>query len=158
MKQTPLKRKTPLRAKKHWNKRSRLRKKSNSPVALLKAELMKIAKKIAKARSGDKCCTCPAIDLQGRNWHGGHFIRDSVGGVLLRYLLENIHSQCFRCNMTLGGNEAEYYQFMVRKYGQEFVDELFRIKNQESEKWSEVDYRNRIKLYKQIAEQEEIEL
>lgn len=153
MKRTALKRKTPLKAKSYWKtKRKGLRKKSKTPQAKLKEELMAVAKRIVKKRDGKVCCTCGATELEGKNRHAGHFIRDSVGGVELRYHLKNIHVQCFRCNIILGGNEAEYYRFMIGRYGQEEVDEIFKIKN-ETHKWTEVDYRNKIKHYQQLEKE-----
>jgi len=149
---------TPLKAKTGLKTKTKLKKKSITEAAKLKRELMMITKKIIKARDGNVCVTCGAVDLVGRNWHAGHFIRDSTGGVELRYHLDNLHSQCFRCNMILDGNEAEYYIYMVGRYGQEFVDELFRVKNQDTSRWTEVNYRNQIKAYRLIAENEGIQL
>ena len=133
-------------------KRTRLNKKSKTPEARLKSELMDLVKKHIKKRDGNICFSCGITGLMGSNWHAGHFIRDSVGGVALRYNLTNIHSQCARCNIFLSGNEGEYYIKMVDKYGQEFVDELFRIKHQEQAKWSKQDYQDKINYYKELNE------
>jgi len=117
-------------------------------MAIIKEKLMKIAKEYIKLRDGNACWTCEAKGLKGSNFHGGHFIPDASGGIALRYHEDNIHPQCFRCNMHLGGNGAEYYRKMVKEYGQEFVDELFRIKNQVIEKWSKQDHLDMIEYYK----------
>lgn len=130
-------------------KRTRVKRKSTTPVAKVKAELMALAKTYIKLRDGNTCWTCGAGGLQGINFHGGHFIADSIGGVILRYDEDNIHPQCMRCNHFLSGNQAEYYIKMVKEYGQEFVDEMFRKKHQDTTKWGMQDYRDKIDYYKE---------
>jgi hypothetical protein len=34
------------------------------------------------------------------------------------------HHNCYNCNHTLKGNWDRYYDFMLRKYGQETIDDL----------------------------------
>jgi len=58
----------------------------------------------------------------------GHFIASAQGNAT-RYLEDNVHGQCYRCNINLGGNGAEYYPFMVEQYGLERVNELRRLSN-----------------------------
>ena len=53
----------------------------------------------------------------------GHWIPKAQGSAI--YFEEtNIHPQCYRCNINLGGNGPEYYTFMLRTYGQEELDRL----------------------------------
>lgn len=69
-----------------------------------------------------KCATC---DLR-RHWkkmQAGHFIPQAQGNAT-RFIEENVHAQCFRCNNNLGGNAPEYYPYMVSRYGERFVTEL----------------------------------
>lgn len=139
--------------KKPIKRKTAIRRKSVTPEAKLKARLMALAKKYIKLRDKPDCWTCPAKNLSGHNLQGGHFIRDSVGGVVLRYHEDNIHPQCARCNLFLDGNEAEYYITMVKVYGQEFVDGLFKLKHSPPVKWSKQDYLDKIEYYeKKIAE------
>ena len=63
---------------------------------------------------------------------GGHFIATTSSAV--RFDERNINFQCHRCNRFLHGNAANYYVGMVRKYGQEVVDELM-ARQHESKKW-----------------------
>lgn len=130
-------------------RRTRIKKKSTTPLAQIKSELMELTKKFIKLRDGPTCWTCGEKGLVGKNFHGGHFIPDSTGGVILRYDEFNIHPQCLRCNHFLSGNQAEYYIRMVKEYGQEFVDEMFRKKHQDTTKWGMQDYRDKIEYYKE---------
>ena len=50
-------------------------------------------------------------------------------GATLKYDMRNLRWQCYYCNINLGGNGAVFYKNLVEKEGQEYVDELFRIKN-----------------------------
>jgi len=141
--------------KRSWIKRSTKKKtkKEKTPLQLAKEKLMSLAKKYIKLRDGPTCWTCGKTGLKGWDLQGGHFIRDSVGGVLLRYDEHNIHPQCYRCNMHLGGNEGEYTIKMVKEYGKKFVDQMFVTKNQAKVKWSLHNYEEKIEYYeKKIAE------
>ena len=48
--------------------------------------------------------------------------------LLLRYNLDNLRLQCYYENINLGGNGSEFYRRMVLENGQEFVDNLFKLK------------------------------
>lgn len=99
MRRTPIKRKTPL-------KRSgkRLAKSRKDTIGKLKKKLWSLCREIIISRNGSDCYTCPARDLVGSNRHLGHFISSSVCSVSLRYDLENLRPQCYRCNIHLSGN------------------------------------------------------
>lgn len=86
--------------------------------------------KWVKKRDDYTCFTCHA-QVEGKNAHAGHFIPKSICGLGLYFDTLNVHCQCYRCNINLGGNGAVYYVNMVKKYGQEVVDDLMRRKDQE---------------------------
>jgi hypothetical protein len=76
------------------------------------------------------CRTCGKLlsRLESQS-HAGHFIRKGHGGSSGVYYDErNVHAQCHKCNVWEEGNHIEYTPFMIKKYGQEVVDEL-RIKH-----------------------------
>jgi len=72
-----------------------------------------------------ECVTCGLV-RPWRELQAGHFI-PRAQGLATYFDLRNIHTQCYRCNINLGGNGAEYYPYMLKKYGQETVDELRRL-------------------------------
>lgn len=109
-------------------KRTKLKKKSVTPVAKLKAKLWELCKQIIRKRDGNSCLICGKGELESANWHSGHFIPSAACGAYLRYDLRNIHSSCYHCNINLGGNGALFYKRLVDIYGQEFVDQIFRDK------------------------------
>ena len=113
----------------------------------LKNKLWKIVSEYIRRRDADEngyvdCCTC------GKTYHwtkiqAGHFIAAAQGNAT-RWDERNIHSQCMRCNLNLGGNGAEYYPFMVNKYGEDFVNEL---RSRPMVKLSDSDYLKLIEEY-----------
>ncbi len=139
MKRTPLKRKTPLRAK---NKRklssiakrtktsprgnfdaikgiskpdsATKKRKKKSPLKKLKETLWKLCREIQIKRHGRTCYTCGAKNLQGSNCHLGHFIPSSVCSTELRYDLFNLRPQCYHCNINLSGNWIEYEKHLTK--------------------------------------------
>ena len=128
-----------------------MERKKRSEISLIQDKIWELCKKIVRFRDGSKCYTCDATGLSGTNWHTGHLIPDSVSGAYLRYDLRNLRSQCYRCNINLGGNGAEFYRRVVIQMGQEWVDTLF-VDKQCSIKAID-HYRMVYEVYKRIAEQ-----
>ena len=115
-------------------KKTKLGRKGKSPIAKLQQELWQECRRVAltlyKPQDGIyRCFTCDNA-IEGSNRQLGHFIPKSVSGALLKYDLKNLRWQCFRCNINLSGNGSEFYRRLVEKEGQEYVDELFKLKGQ----------------------------
>lgn len=130
-------------------KRTPLRKKSKSNIKRLQDKLWEHCKKLVRERDGNICIICNKQNLEGSGWHTGHFIPSSTCGAYLRYDLRNLHSCCYNCNINLGGNGALFYRKLVDIYGQVFVDNVFRDKNNII-KADEIFYENKIKEYEEM--------
>src|SRR4026208_612319 len=68
------------------------------------------------------CITCGVYT----ELEAGHFIPRQHAAT--RWLENNVHGQCPRCNRWLHGDQASYYEALVKKYGQDVVSELMRLK------------------------------
>ena len=75
-----------------------------------------------------QCCTCNKLMSRfAKGSHAGHFRSKGKGGGSGVYFDErNVHAQCHDCNKWEQGNALEYHEFMVRKYGQEVIDDIRR--------------------------------
>lgn len=93
-------------------------------VGKLKIKLWAITRLIIIKQHGDTCYTCGANDLRGSNRHVGHFISSSVCSAELRYSLDNLRIQCYRCNIHLSGNWLAYERHLIADSVD--VDELKR--------------------------------
>lgn len=122
-------------------KRSKLRKQSKTKVSTLKRKLWKVFSEYIRLRDNYTCFTCGRKG-EGSGIHAGHFLPKSISGIALYFNEDNVHAQCYNCNINLGGNQ---YVYGV-KLGKEKVDELYTIKNQIN-KWTEQDYLQRIEYY-----------
>ena len=110
-------------------KKTRLKRKSKTPLAKAKLKLWEICKQLVRKRDGSICVICGKENLTGSNWHTGHLIPSASCGGYLRYDLRNLHSNCYHCNVNLGGNGAEYYRVVKDYYGEDFVERIFKDKN-----------------------------
>lgn len=80
----------------------------------------------------------------------GHFIPKAQGNAI--YFEEsNVNTQCYRCNINLGGNGPEYYSFMLQKYGQDEIDRLKWLAKT-TVKFTVQDYLDIEKKYKELLE------
>jgi hypothetical protein len=93
-----------------------LKKRGAKPVklSLLKKKLWKLCREITIKRHGTSCYTCPAVSLTGSNLHCGHYISSSVCSAELRYSLDNLRPQCYRCNIHLSGNWPSFEVHLKR--------------------------------------------
>ncbi len=97
--------------------------------AKLKKKLWVIVSKRIKERDNNVCFTS-GRKVEGSNSHCGHGLPSSVCGGRLRYHPKNLHCQSYHENVNLGGNGTVYYQRQVAKYGQEVVDDLYKLQHQ----------------------------
>lgn len=109
-------------------KRSKIKRKSKTPLAKAKLKLWATLKKVIDIRDGNICISCGAGNLSGHNKHGGHFIPSSSCGGFLRYDLRNVHNQCATCNLFRNGAGAEYTLTLQKKYGTKFVEKVVEDK------------------------------
>lgn len=92
----------------------------------------KIARKIFQrwVRLRDKnlpCISCGVVTTP--QWDGGHYLKAELfSGLIFNEM--NCHKQCSRCNDLYSGNELEYRDGLIKRYGLDYVNELESIKNQ----------------------------
>lgn len=93
----------------------------HKPIAYWLAITERHCNAVVRMRDPDECISCGV--RHSIAWQAGHFI--SVGAnSTLRFNLDNIHKQCIKCNMQLGGNPIPYEAALRLKIGNERVDWL----------------------------------
>ena len=95
--------------------------------AQLKKILWKLFSEWVRRTSGGKCFTC-GVQKEWKQLHAGHYIRSSAG--LATYFDEqNVHAQCYACNIWRDGNSDEYALKLKQTYGEGILEELNRRKH-----------------------------
>lgn len=92
------------------------RRQRKTSLAALKRKLWTLFSAYVKERDGNVCISCPATGLEGSGWHAGHMFPAGAHAVI-KFEPKNVHSQCFRCNINLGGNGAAYAERFIERYG-----------------------------------------
>ena len=118
----------------------------------LQKKLWKLCSEYIKKRDGNQCFVCGKEIKVGKARHVGHLIPSKTCGFNLRFDEDNLAVSCYYCNINLGGFGAMYYKKKVEKYGQQFVDNIFRKYEEHllnKEKWKDQDYINKIEYYKE---------
>jgi hypothetical protein len=98
----------------------------------LKSQLDKLVSELVRRRDDGVCYTCNT-KRPWKEMQCGHYVKR--GCWRLRFDLRNLHCQCPRCNMYLGGNMDNYAVHLIKDYGIEILDELQRLKNMPEKKW-----------------------
>lgn len=111
----------------------------------------KLTSRLVRLSASDHTGMCSCVTC-GKTKHykelqAGHFIPQAQGNAV-KWDLRNIHPQCYRCNINLGGNGAEYYPYMEKRYGTKVVSELRRLSNT-TVKLTIADHKEAIKLLEQ---------
>lgn len=100
--------------------------------AQLKKELWKLFSEYVRRKDADEngiatCFTCGRKN-PWKMMHAGHYVRASAG--LSTYFDEqNIHVQCYACNIWRDGNSDEYALRLHEKYGENILNELNQRKH-----------------------------
>lgn len=128
-----IKRKAYIKRSRKPIKRTGLRKLSQKDVPRLKRKLWSLLSPAIKAKDGNTCFSCGATELHGSGWHAGHLF-PAGSHSLLRYYPMNIFSQCYKCNINLGGNGAQFAARFIEKYSKEEFDRLASL-SRVSKKW-----------------------
>lgn len=129
-------------------KRTQLKRKSKTDGAKLKAKLWELCKQLTRKNYGYNCYTCgQACEAP----HTGHFISSSVCSTELRYDLDNLRPQCYRCNIHLSGNWLTYEQRLESEKGKGWV-EVLKKRNQETKniKYDSFWYQQKIEEYQKM--------
>lgn len=95
-----------------------------------------------------KCVTCPNKKHYSE-MQAGHFIPGRNNAVL--FSEDGVHPQCYGCNIGKGGNWPAYYEYMLKMYGQEIIDQLLNERHKVI-KYTKADYEALAGLYKEFLE------
>lgn len=91
------------------------------PIAKLKKDLDKIFSEYIRRRDRNKCFTCEK-QMSYNQSQAGHYIRRNRMNT--RWDEQNVHCQCVRCNVFLKGNYPEYARRLVKRYGEDILEDL----------------------------------
>ena len=128
-----------------------------------KSDWMKLAQAAVnqwvKFRDRDQgCISCGARPEQKRGGtvDAGHYRSRGAAGHL-RFNTNNIHAQCVKCNRHLSGNVVEYRINLIRRIGEDKVQQLeedFTIRNFDVDYLKRITriFRKRLRIEKKIAE------
>jgi len=93
----------------------RHKRRKKGEITKLKAKLWALCRDIQIKQYGNTCYTCGAKDLKGANLHLGHFITSSLCSVEMRFHLENLRPQDYRCNIHLSGNWPAFETHLIQE-------------------------------------------
>lgn len=98
-----------------------------------------------RMRDGKYCISCGKSGEQGA-YHAGHF-KSQGGNSAIRFDENNIHVQCYRCNVELSSNQSAYRPALIKKIG---INEVIRLETTKNTKlWTVEELHDIIKIYKQ---------
>lgn len=117
-------------------------------ISKLKKKLWELCRDITRLKHGYNCYTCGSHSDAP---HTGHFIPSSICSVSLRYDLNNLRPQCYRCNIHLSGNWVAFENRLLSQFGELYVKALKR-ENEETKgrQYDSLWYENKIQEYEAL--------
>lgn len=92
-----------------------------------------------------ECVTCgkrvPWTEIQA-----GHFVKR--GHAAVRWDTRNVYPQCSGCNLYLNGAQDQMALHIVRKHGQETLEDLLRLKHS-TKRWTMPELRELLDKYRE---------
>lgn len=149
------KKKIEVKVKKEQDRKRKEIKEGLKSISKVIAETKPIFQRFIRLRDKEKpCISCGSFEGQPQ---GGHFKKAEIyTGVIFDE--RNCHKQCKKCNVFLGGNEANYRVNLVKRFSEEFVSELERYADEtrnykytrEELKEIKEKYQKKIKEYEKV--------
>lgn len=122
-------------------------KEKNKSYAAKVLEARKVFQAWIRNRDKDLSCICCNI-TKTPIWDGGHYLKAELFSGLI-FDERNVHKQSRHCNSFKGGNELNYRDGLIKRYGKEFVEQLESEKDSKRVyKWSDEELENIKQKYK----------
>lgn len=129
-----------------------------------KEKLWKVFSEYIRLRDADdrgyvRCISCGKVSFW-KDLQAGHYVPKN-NGLFFYFNEEDVHAQCYSCNVGKSGNLIYYRKRLIEKLGLDEVEKLeyqgemgeVRDKLNASCKYSDEDYINLIRVYKdKVAE------
>ena len=114
--------------KQDWQKEKKVLKEKLKTLGQYELEARKEFQKWIRERDKDlPCISCGCITA--KQWDGGHYLKAELFSGLI-FNENNVHKQCSTCNDYKSGNELEYRDGLIKRFGIKFVEDLEATKNQ----------------------------
>jgi hypothetical protein len=113
---------------KDWKAEKAILKDKLKTLGQYEAEAKKSFQKWIRMRDDKQPCISCGIQ-QTDLWDGGHYKKAEIySGVIFDE--NNCHKQCRKCNRFLNGNELNYRQGLIQRYGIDFADQIEQKANE----------------------------
>ena len=114
--------------KEQWQKEKKVLKEKLKTLGQYELEARQVFQKWIRERDKDlPCISCGCITA--KQWDGGHYLKAELFSGLI-FNENNCHKQCSTCNDYKSGNELEYRDGLIKRFGIELVNNLEATKNQ----------------------------
>jgi hypothetical protein len=117
-----------IKEQKEWKAEKAILKDKLKTLGQYEAEAKKAFQKWIRMRDDKQPCISCGIE-QTDLWDGGHYKKAEIySGVIFDE--NNCHKQCRKCNRFLNGNELNYRQGLIQRYGIEYADQIEQKANE----------------------------
>lgn len=114
---------------------------------LLRGMLWNVFSRFIRERDAGKCISCSAQKTYAE-LQAGHYAPVGGTSIVLWFDEKNVNGECEPCNAFDRFHLVPMRKNLIKKYGIDTVENIDKIhRSQQSHKWEEVEYVQRIKYY-----------
>lgn len=112
--------------RRQWNKDKKVILEKLKTLSQIEQEARKEFQKYIRLRDRNLPCISCNISI-AKQWDAGHYLKAELFSGLI-FNEDNCHKQCSTCNNYKSGNELEYRDGLIRRYGLQYVLDLEALK------------------------------
>lgn len=116
-----------LSREKELNKKIKCWKEKLKTISEYEKDARKVFQLWIRKRDNDLPCISCGVN-ESIQWDAGHFYKAEIYSGLI-FNEKNVHKQCVRCNRYLHGNDLEYREGIIKRYGIDYFKSLESIKD-----------------------------
>ena len=94
-------------------------------IKTIEGRIWKLCKQIIRKQYPNVCVSCGEKDLEGTNWHTGHYFRKKFIPIQMKYDLRLLRPQCRQCNMRRHGALEYYTVYLLNNHPAEYILDIY---------------------------------
>jgi hypothetical protein len=95
-------------------------------IKTIEGRIWKLCRAITRAKYPNVCVSCGEKDLEGTNWHTGHYFRKKFIPIQMKYDLRLLRPQCRSCNMRKHGALEYYTVYLLKNHPKNYILDIHK--------------------------------
>lgn len=95
-------------------------------IKTIEGRVWNLCRAIIRIQYPNICVSCGEENLEGTNWHTGHYFRKKFIPMQMKYDLRLLRPQCRSCNMRKHGNLEYYTVHLLQNHPKNYILDIYK--------------------------------